>query len=282
MDKAKVLEQDDHMNGMQQLSMTVVEMTRPYASICRIRGKIDPSHPQLWQLPNVAIRLDVEQHDQQRPSSRIYTVRHYDIARNEIEIDFVIHADASPAMRWLQQAQVGTEILLTGPRPHFSPDFQAQRHNVIFADDTAIPAVYSMLQQWPDHVSGDIYIDSLQPEQLQELPRPQRVNFHFIQHDQKLAAGQGQYLSQAAAQIRPTADLGDLYVWAACERSEARRIREIFLQQHQLDKSHVHVMGYWKAGVSSSVIDELRVDYYNQLLAQGEGLKDFDDLDLNI
>ena len=44
----------------------------------------------------------------------------------------------------------------------------------------------------------------------------------------------------------------------------------------------MHAFAYWKKGVSSSEIDEVRLKHYAGLRQQGDGLKEFDDLDMPI
>lgn len=151
----ELLKEKDHLQDMEQLEMTIVSIHTPYPSIVRIQGKINTLQPELWQAPNLAIRLIVSNPPDGQPISRVYTVRSFNPVNTQIEIDFVKHEDLSPAMEWLNSAQVGTKIGLIGPRPHFIPNFIHKKHVVMFADDTAVPALYSILNEWKNGVSAD-------------------------------------------------------------------------------------------------------------------------------
>lgn len=269
-----LLQQEDHMSGMQHTQMTVTALTQPYSSIVRLRAKVVTEHLELWSLPNLAIRIDVEQQQNGRPISRIYTVRHFDQNTQEVEVDLVLHGSESPAMKWLHRIEVGSTIALTGPRVHVNPRWDAQKKCIILADDTALPAVYAMLQQWPEHAQAEIFIATAEPDLLNELPQLSSVNYHLVQPE----AAQ-QKLFEAFKQIEEPAQVT---LWAACDRLQARQIREYSLKQLKLEKEDVRVFGYWKAGVSSSVIDDARVEHYSKLVEQGNGLKEFDDLDVQI
>ena len=157
--------------------MTIVSIQTPYPSIVRIQGKINTLQPELWQAPNLAIRLIVSNPPEGQPISRVYTVRSFNPVNTQIEIDFVKHEDLSPAMEWLNSAQVGTKIGLIAHAP-FHSQFHSQKHVVMFADDTAVPALYSILQQWENGVSADIFIESFEKDIASQLPKLEHVKIH--------------------------------------------------------------------------------------------------------
>lgn len=144
-----VLAQDDHMRDMDRVRMEVRGIARPTPSVMRVTGRIPGADPVQWRVPNLAVRIEVETPATGRPVSRIYTIRSFDAGAGTVEIDFVLHEDDSPAMRWLHAAQPGDTVWLTGPRPHFVPPFSPGKRAALFADDTAIPAVHAILEAWP-------------------------------------------------------------------------------------------------------------------------------------
>lgn len=117
----------------------------------------------------MAIRLIVNNPPEGQPISRVYTVRSFNPVNAQIEIDFVKHEDLSPAMEWLNSAQVGTKSGLLVPAP-FHSQFHSQKHVVMFADDTAVPALYSILKQWELGISADIFIESFEKTLLANYP----------------------------------------------------------------------------------------------------------------
>lgn len=271
----ELLKEKDHLQDMEQLEMTIVSIHTPYPSIVRVQGKINTLQPELWQAPNLAIRLIVSNPPEGQPISRVYTVRSFNPVNAQIEIDFVKHEDLSPAMEWLNSAQVGTKIGLIGPRPHFIPNFIHKKHVVMFADDTAVPALYSILNEWENGVSADIFIESFEKDIANQLPHHDHVQIHSF-HKEHHTPQKGLLLKAAFA--LKTYD--NITIWAACERKEARALRQFFLEDKQFNKNDVRIAGYWRDGVSSSELDILRAQHYQKHIQQGKTLNEYDDLDL--
>lgn len=269
----------DHMQGMERIEMLVETVMRPVPSIARVAGRIAPSDPQAWTRPNVAVRLEVETPDGERPISRVYTVRSFDAATGLVEIDFVIHADDSPAMRWLNSAQPGVKIHLVGPRAHFIPDYESGRKIAIFADETAIPAVHAILSQWKAGAKAVVYVETGDAEAFEELPQPDGVARHLLLRKPNEPAGVTGRLVEAAKRV---VEPEGWTVWAAGERLEARAIRSHCLEHLGLAKEDVRVFGYWRKGVSSSEVDRKRLDGYGKALAAKADASRFDDLDISV
>lgn len=276
---ADVLERDDHMAGVERITFDVEKIWHPFPSVFRVTGNIKPSRPELWQRPNVAVRLEVESVEGRRAISRVYTIRRFNPHDNSIEIDFVSHADDSPAMRWLRRAKTGSMIDLVGPRPHFVPDYGNGKKVAFFADETAIPAIYSILQQWPDHARGLLYVECGDAQAAAEIPDVRGLQKHiYIRQADEVAGKTGSLVRAAYAFDK--AD--DWQIWVACERDETRAIRKHFMTHCGLSKEAIKAIGYWRHGTSSTEIDVARLGYYTNLRAKGEGLKEFDDFELPI
>jgi NADPH-dependent ferric siderophore reductase len=278
-DREGLLAGRDHMQGMERIEMQVEALTRPVPSVARVTGRISPSDPQAWARPNVAVRLEVETPEGERPVSRVYTVRSFDAATGLVDIDFVIHADDSPAMRWLNGARPGTAVHIVGPRAHFIPDYESGRRIAIFADETAIPAVYAILSQWHAGARAVLYVETGDAAAFEELPRIEGVERHLLLRKPDDAAGTTGRLVEAARQV--VADR-NWTVWAAGERLEARAIRSHCIDQIGLARDDVRAFGYWRMGTSSSDIDRNRLDAYRKALAGQAEPGRFDDLDLAV
>lgn len=271
-DQGGILSEQDHMRDMDRLEMEVVRIVRPFASVARVTGRITPTDPAAWAPANLAIRVEVETPEGHRPISRVYTVRSFDPKRLEIEIDFVIHEDDSPAMRWLQASGPGTRVWLTGPRQHFIPNHA--RRAAVFADETAIPAVYAILKAWPAGAPGHVWIETSDRAAFDELPDVPGVERTLILRD--APAGTAQYLLPLAQALQ-----GDWTIWAAGERQEMREIRSHF-RSAGMDREDVRVFGYWRHGVSSSEIDRQRLTEYAALRDKGLKMEEMRDVDLPV
>lgn len=277
-DSQNILKQDDHMNGMERTKLHVLAIDRPFPSVIRVTAKINPSDVNAWLRANLAIRIEVATPPNVRPVSRVYTVRSFDPSQNIMEVDLVAHEDDSPAMRWLNNLEVGSESYFTGPRGHFIPNYDKPAPIAIFADETAIPAVYSILQHWPDNASADVFIETCDQAAFAELPHHPKVNLHWLARHVAQPAGSTKNLLKAA---QTYAQAKHCTVWAAGERQEMREMRNFFVEECGLSRDDVRVFGYWRSGVSSSAIDRKRFEYYQTLLEKGEGLNEYSD-DLSI
>lgn len=281
-DPESLLSQQDHMRDMERVSLEVVAIHRPLVSVARLVGRIDTTEPAPWLPPNQAVRIEVETPEGQRPVSRIYTIRSFDAATCLAEIDFVLHEDDSPAMRWLNAARPGTRVGLIGPRQHMIPAHVPGKRAAIFADETAIPAVYAILRAWPQSEPGSIWpgsiwIETGEPGAFDELPRLPGLDYHLIHRLQP--AGTTRALLKAARGAITSPQ--DWTLWAAGERQEMRDLRSHF---RDLGMTHddLRVTGYWKHGTSSSDLDQIRLQEYSRIRQKGLRLEDLDDADLPI
>jgi len=274
-DSAKVLKQADHMRDMEATTFTVVSVERPSPSLVRVSGEVNAQNLSVWSAPNLAIRFALPNPDGGKPFSRIYTIRSFDPATAVAVVDFVWHDHPSPAMNWVRAAKPGDVVSLTGPRPHFLPNFDAGKTCLIFADETALPAVYSILQFWREGAKGHIYIETDDKAAFDELPDVEGVERHL------LLRGEGQRnLLIDAALAHPHAQ--SCTIWAAGERDDARALRKHFHETCGLGRDDIRIYGYWKRGATNSDIDEKRLSAYEALVAKGGTLEDLDDLDIAI
>jgi len=286
------------MPWLERLEMVVTDISYPFAHVARVRGKINPTEPQLWTKPNIALRVEVggetDKGEGKRPLTRVYTIRQFDKATNEMELDFVIHEGDAPAMEWLDRAKVGTSVFLTGPRHHFVPDYSCPKNIAFFADDTAIPALYAILLQWPenrgpeDRRSEDskhqdrqvsIYIDCADGAYAHELPRFENISYHIHVRGKEQEAGKSGYLPARAKAIK---NRHDWQIWVACEREEARAIRQYFTENDGLSEQDIKAVGYWKLGLSASQLDQARLAHYAALHAAGKEILSTNDFDIPI
>lgn len=270
-----VLSGEDHMRDMERVQMSLCEISRPFPSMIRVTGRIPGAAPAQWTVPNLAVRLEVETPQTGRPISRIYTIRSFDAEAGTVDIDFVLHDDDSPAMRWLDMARPGDTVWLTGPRPHFVPPFTPGKRAALFADDTAIPAVHAILEAWPDGVLGAVWIDGGDRAAMEALPRVAGVERYFMLRDAACPAGTTDRLISAAKALE---DPADWTIWAAGEREEMRRLRQHFRAMN-MPREALQVLGYWNRGTSSSELDRRRLAAYEAALAKGLRMEDMMDSD---
>ncbi len=98
----------------------------------------------------------LEQPRDPRPLSRDYTVRRWDAATGELDVDFVKHG-IGVGTTWAYRAQPGDRLHLTGPGS--SKAFPVDADWLLVAgDDTALPAIAGLLDELPEDARARVFI----------------------------------------------------------------------------------------------------------------------------
>jgi NADPH-dependent ferric siderophore reductase len=279
----RVLEHPDHREGINHGTMTIGAIADITPSLVRVEATLDhEGDASRWLVTNPAIRLELPDLDGSSTVSRVYTVRSYreDGDRRIIEVDIVRHEGASPVMLWLSRARIGTSVRILGPRPHFCPPFIEERPTLLFADETAIPALATILRDWPESRTGLIWAEAPDRTVIDELRVPDGVEIRWLSRGETEEPGSTGRLVDAALEAS-TAHPEPITVWACGEHQEMRRIRDHFRRDRGMAREEVQVFGYWRRGRTSSQIDEARLQRYEEALALNPRMIVLDDFDVD-
>lgn len=260
----------DHNAGMQRTVGTVRSVSQPSRELARVTLEIPGlRHDPGWLRPNAALRFYLS--PEFGEVSRVYTVRSADTEHETIDVDVVLHGEASPMMVWVTTIRPGDTVELVGPRPHSLLPDHPERPVALFLDATAVPALYSILRSAPETLHGVGWVATDDEIAFDELPRVTGLDLR------RIPLG-----SDFAAQLRELEDPASYVVWGAGERDAMKQIRAFFRKECGLSKDEVSVFGYWKRGASNTDIDANRLKHYEAVLASGGTVGDLDDLDLAI
>ncbi len=188
----------------------------------------------------------------ERGLSRTYTPRHFDAARRELTVDFVLHGEG-PASSWAAQAQVGQPMVIAGPGRCYTLDAEAQ-WLLVAGDESAIPAIATILEVVPDNLRTQVLIEVNDvADEFAIAPVRSNVSLRWLHRAQPLTGHTatvpaGVELSAAVADFQPPAGPGRVYV--ACEADAMRRIRRQLLAERALPREWVTTRGYWKQGAT--------------------------------
>ncbi len=187
------------------------------------------------------VKLLFPRESESRPLMRTYTVRAQ--REQEIDIDFVIHADGGPAATWAIEADIGSRILVGGPGPKKLVDTAADWF-LIVGDMTALPAISVNIEQLPDNARGYVAIEVISEADIQDLNPPENIDIHWVINPHP--GVNNDLLFEKVTQLpwlngRPS-------VWSACELGSMRKLRDHFRAQPQLDKNDLYISSYWKLG----------------------------------
>jgi NADPH-dependent ferric siderophore reductase len=182
-----------------------------------------------------------------RSPGRDYTPRRYDVAQNQLVIDFALH-DAGPATSWAAQAAPGQQLSVGGPRGSFvvPDDFDWY----LFVDDeTALPAIGRRLEELRAGTRAIVVAAVTDSEEEQELTSCAAVEAVWVHRPLSRAEDPAPLLDTVRALKLPKS--GDGYAWVAGESQTAKLLRRHLLDERDFDKAFVKAAGYWKRGNAS-------------------------------
>ncbi|GAT67232.1 FAD-binding protein [Planomonospora sphaerica] len=216
---------------------------------------------------------------------RTYTVRAVRPALRELDIDFVLHGDTSPASRWATYAAPGHRLVVLGPNAEcpgpvggqeWAPPPGADRL-LLAGDETAVPAICSIAETLSPAVRARILLEVPQAADALPLDVPPGVRVTWLPRD---GARHGDLLipavreavrELAAPEVSPGAETaledvdvdadilwevpqptgpaaGGFYAWLAGEAGAVKLLRRHLVQEAGIDRSSVAFMGYWRLG----------------------------------
>jgi NADPH-dependent ferric siderophore reductase len=225
---------------------------------------------------------------ERRNPFRTYTIRAVRPEALEVDIDFVGHGDGGPASAWASAASPGDGIVLIGPDElsegrTIGIDWRpGDVETVLLAgDETAAPAICSILESLPADARGAALIEIPAPADELVVTAPQGVEVRWLprtagdaRHGERLIPAVRDWVARtcwlrgcatpadAASRtaIEPevegilwdvpegTSLDGDCYAWLAGEASVITTLRRFLVREAGLDRRQVAFMGYWRLG----------------------------------
>lgn len=184
-----------------------------------------------------------------KPTARDYTPRAFDAANRRLTIDFAV-GHGGPATAWAQDARVGDELGLGGPRGSFLIPTSFAEH-LLVGDEAAIPAIARRLEELPAGARAVACIEVA--DTLGELVLPSAASVEIVWvHRNGGPRGRPEALTAAAVEAAGRIDPSDAYVWVACESSVARSMRAALLAARAFNPKWMKVAGYWRLGRAGS------------------------------
>lgn len=189
------------------------------------------------------LKLFVPTPGSEKPSGRAYTIRYFRQELCEIDIDFVLHGDG-PCSTWAAVAKPGDVVQIAGPRSGFRLD-PGVNHLLIGGDETALPAIGSILEALPAGLAVDAFVEIPDDADAQILRSRADVEVIWLPRNHQEA---GAATDLAAAMM--TADLPEenSEVWFAAEASVVRTVRRHFQLDRAVPRTRLAMSGYWKRG----------------------------------
>ncbi|RST24576.1 siderophore-interacting protein [Streptomyces sp. WAC04770] len=180
----------------------------------------------------------------ERPWMRSFTVRSYDRERNVMAVDFVLHGDGGPAARWGAAARPGDVLGMVGPSSLYARPLPTARRMLLAGDETALPAVATVLEALPAGTSAIVYAEVADAAEERELPPAAGgAEVRWVHRDR------GGSLVEAVRGAGADLDGVDA-AWVAGEASAVRDLRRHLVGERQLPKAAVEFSGYWRRALT--------------------------------
>ena len=189
------------------------------------------------------VKVLLPANEDERPQSRAYTIRRFDRAAAQIDIDFVLHGDAGPGSAWAARAQAGERVRLAGPRSG-RMTLPEEGWLLLAGDETALPAISTILEGLPNGREAIVFVEVDTVAEEQPLPAPRGTRIHWRHRAD--AAPHGLMLRDAiCGTILPR---GPGYAFVAAEVSAVQAIKSRLLDTLPADR--ISAKGYWKMGAA--------------------------------
>lgn len=175
-----------------------------------------------------------------RPELRWYTIRALRPEAGEIDVDFVLHEDSGPGADWAAAAKPGYVAGFRSGGSTYQPPAGA-RERLLVADETALPALASILSTVDDPAGVLVFVETPGEEYRIELDK--RFAVHWL--DRAGTPGAAVLEALRGAEL-PALD----YAWVCGESGLATGVRRHLVKERGVDRRKVLFSGYWKLGAA--------------------------------
>ena len=215
---------------------------------------------------------------EERGVMRTYTIRriHGPDRAPLVDLDVVLHP-GGPAATWAAEAQPGDPVVFVGPHRasewyggiEWRPPTRPGTRVLLVGDETAVPAIGSILETLPSEYVGDVLVEVPTEQDFLTLatkaaldirffargdrPRGEAVMAELVKLIQPVGAEADLEDVDVDAELLwevPERDTSSFYAWVAGEAAVVRGIRRHLVHDCGIDRRAVAFMGYWRQGRS--------------------------------
>ncbi|MEL7536564.1 MAG: siderophore-interacting protein [Pseudomonadota bacterium] len=179
-----------------------------------------------------------------RPVIRTYTARRFDVDRNELAVDFVLHGDVGIAASWASRARRGAPLAVAGPSGLKLPTRDADWY-LVYADMSAMPAAEAALESLPPTTRGHVIFDVLSAADRRAIAVPENMTLTWLINTHPETPSTEQ-LDCVKSLSWPD---GRASVFVAGEAGVVRKFRTWLLDEKNVAKADAYISGYWKVGL---------------------------------
>lgn len=203
-------------------------------------------------LPELGPKGPVWPEGQPRPDVRVFSVRSYDAATNELAIDFALH-EQGVASAFARNAKPGDIVGVGGPAGYCPKLPEADCY--LFAGDlSAVSGMGGLLATLPDHAKGHAIVLAHSEADAFDMPHPPGIELQWL-YDHNDPANSSQLVDAVKALDLPH---DGLQVWVAGENAMVVGIRDHLRQTRGLTPKEMYAVPFWKRGLDEEAYHEKR------------------------
>ena len=199
---------------------------------------------------------------------RSYTVRALRPARPgpEVDVDIVLHTGPAehegPGSRWARDAAPGTRVWFVGPDAtavtpatplpeagiNWNPG--SARHVLLAGDETAVPAISSILEALPPHFRGHALLEVPDPADILPLTTGSGVQVVWVDRGGG-SVPRGHRLQAAVEEVVRSGSRPIEYAWVGAEAGTVKSLRPSLVGSGVNPRTS-EFRGYWSIGKAGS------------------------------
>lgn len=193
--------------------------------------------------PLLPVQLDgsVRPPEGGRVLSRGYTVRRWDRAAGELDVDIVTHG-TGVGTTWAARAEPGDRIHLFGPLLS-RPMPRDADWLLVAGDESALPAIGRLLDELPENGRARVFVEVVADTHRQRLRELPGVEVTWLVQDGTESGTSTLLVDAIRSSEWPE---GRPFAWIAGEQAAVRDVRRYLVADRQLPKSEIDFTGYWK------------------------------------
>jgi NADPH-dependent ferric siderophore reductase len=182
--------------------------------------------------------------EEERPWMRSFTVRGHDPVGGVLDVDFVLHGSSGPATRWAATAGPGQVLGRYGPSAVYRTSLAESSRYLFVGDETAIPAISSLLASLPGGVRATVVIEVHDAGEEQVLASPAELTVHWLHRD-----GREPGTDLLPAKVAELETPPGMVAWLAGEAGVVRTLRRQLVASG-IPKPMIAFAGYWRRSLT--------------------------------
>lgn len=180
---------------------------------------------------------------------RSYTIRKFDIERNELSLDFVVNRHAGPATNWVQQARVGDSVKIAGPGPLKIQHFDEENY-LLVGDITSVNAINGYVPRFKSAKEITAIISVPTQADIIDLDYGDMAETYWHVEDESSMSLEEIVFENARNMPKHT------HVFMGLEAKKIRSLRCVLQEDIGFERVNISAVGYWKAGVDADAFGQ--------------------------